>query len=489
MKLYNKNELTNSRIFFDKQPPMFLTIFILSVLFLVVLFFFITSTLIRTYVVTAQGMVTTKDLTFVGAFTDGIIDELIHSEGSFVERGDVLFTVSSGVEGLQYQTLIDQLEHQEEILKIMDLFDQSIEERLNHMTNSGIQQEYYARIEHYLLAIQNEQDNIGMMEADLDEQRDQVNNLNSDISRLNGEISTLKSRETSLESQIQNTPAEIEEVIAQPRLAYDDSIEISTSPTIDIPTFPIEPPILPPTMIPNPEYIRLNNELEEVRSERHILEGQRDGYILERDSVQADIRRQERQPEPTNVEQTRIQLLADLGASRTSAETRIVELEAQLATHRTQDDLYEVRANQTGYVHYLLPLREGMMIQRMQSIAEISMNLEAEMQVEVFIPAYRISRVEIGQDVNVAIEGVNVSKYGTIQGELISIDIGTMSQETPQGNMIFYRGVVSINDTYLKASNGDMVYVLRSMPVTARIVYERETYLDWILSMLHFRNE
>ena len=467
MKLYNKTELMHSRIFFDKKPPMFLTIFILSVLFLVALFFFITSILIRTYVVTAQGMVTTEDLTFVGSFTDGIVVELLQTEGSFVESGDVLFIVSSGVEGLQYQTLFEQLEHQEELLTVMDLFELSINERVNHMTNAGIQQEYYARVEHYLLSIRSDAANTTSMEEDLKEQRNQVRDLSANITRLNDEISVLEPIEERLQNQINNTPSEIEENNAQDDV-YDE---------------------MPSVMIPNPEYINLNNEIEEIRSELQNLKGRRDGYTSERDSVQSDIRRQERQPESTNVEQTRIQLMAELGINRIAAETRIVELESEINILGIQDGLHEVRANQTGYVHYLLPLREGMMVQRMQSIAEISMNREDEMRVEVFIPAHRISRVEVGQDVNVAIDGVNISKYGTILGQLISIDVGTISQDTPQGNMIFYHAIVAINYTYLQASNGDTVYVLRSMPVTARIVYERETYLNWILSMLHFRNE
>ena len=465
MKLYNKTELTHSRIFFDKQPPIFLTIFILSMLFLVASFFFITSILTRTYVVSAQGVVITEDLTLVGSFADGIVVELVHPEGSFVEVGDVLFTVTSGVEGLQYQSLIDQLEHQEDLLEVMDLFERSINEQTNHMTNSGIQQEYYARVEHYLLAIQSDTDNADVMAAELHDQRTQVLELNNDITSLNDQIRTLSTRITNLETEIRNTSAEIEEA------REDADIED------------------PPIMIPNPEYTRLNTDLEEARTEHQTLESRRDGYASELDGIEREIRQQERQPDSTHAEQARIQLLAELGASRTATETRIVEITAELEMHRTQDGLHEVRANQSGYVHYLVPLREGMMIQSMQSIAEISMNREEEMQVEIFIPAHQISRVEVGQDVNVAIDGVNVSKYGTISGTLVSLDVGTMSQETPQGNMLFYRGIVEINYTYLQASNGDVVHVLRSMPVTARVVYERETYLNWILSMLQFRNE
>ena len=476
MKLYRKDELTHSRIFFDKQPPIFLTIFILAIMSLVALFFLITSIFTRTYVVSADGIVTTEDLALVGSFADGTVVEVLHFEGSFVEKGDVLFTVSSGVEGLQYETTLEQLEHQKEILAAMDLFEQSIVERENHMTNDGIEQEYYARIEHYLLAIQNEDEADVAAAADLNDQRQRVNELSADITRLDGEISTLERTEANLEYQIWHTPDEIYEAATPLPVYYGEY------------GFQVEPYEPAPIMIPNPEYIRLSGELEQARAKRQTLEGQRDGYVTERGGIQDEITSREREPDSTNIEQTRIQLLAELGESRTSAETRIIELEAQIATYRTQDELHAVRANQAGYVHYLLPLREGMMVQRMQSIAEISMNLEDEMQVEVFIPAHQISRVETGQAVNVAIDGVNVSKYGTIEGELISIDVGTLTQEAAEGNMIFYRGVVSIAETYLQASNGDTVYILRSMPVTARIVYGRETYLNWILSMLQYRS-
>ena len=249
MKLYNKNELTHSRIFFDKQPPMFLTVFIVTIMLFVVLSFFIASISTRIYVVSAFGTVTTEDLTIVSAFSDGVVVDLRQSEGSFVEAGDVLFTVSN------------------------------------------------------------------------------------------------------------------------------------------------------------------------------------------------------------------------------------------LSEH-SNGNLYEVRANHTGYVHYLLPLRVGTMISRLQNVAEISMNLEVDMYVEIFIPTHQISRIEVGQDVNIAVEGVNVSRYGTILGELLLIGIGTVSME----NQTFYRGIVSVESTYLEASNGDRVNILRGVPVTARIIYDRETYLSWILSMLQLRN-
>ena len=479
MKLYNKSELTHSRIFFDKKPPPFLTVFVLFTMFLLVLAFVISSLLIRTYVVNAQGTVVTKDTTFVGAFTDGILVELRHEEGSFVHVGDVLFTVSSGNEGLQYQALLLQLEQQEEMLEVMDLFEISLNDRVNHMQNEGIQQEYYARVEHYLNAIQQETRDQGHTRADLNERRQRVLSINSEIRNLENDVNYLNTTEQSLRSQLQTTPNEITEYV-EPEIPVgmsDDELEemgLGQSEQITV---------------TNPEYERLEQEIESTVSEREGKQSEIDGKISQREGYENEIMQMERQLESTNAGQTRIQLLAELGTSRTTAQTRITELESQITAHQIQDGLYEVLANNNGYVHYLAPLREGMAVQRMQAIAEISENRYDHMQVEVFIDARQISRVELGQDVNVAIEGVNVHRYGTISGTLKSIDTGTMIQETPQGNMVFYRGIVMIHETYLEASNGDVVNVLRSMPVTARIVYERETYLNWLLNMLNFRNE
>ncbi|MEG0094363.1 MAG: hypothetical protein RR673_09775, partial [Erysipelotrichaceae bacterium] len=75
-----------------------------------------------------------------------------------------------------------------------------------------------------------------------------------------------------------------------------------------------------------------------------------------------------------------------------------------------------------------------------------------------------------------------------LKGTLKSIDIGTVTQETNNGNIILYRCIVSINAKELKASTGETVKATKSMPVTARIIYEKETYLEWVLDLLSFTN-
>ena len=53
-----------------------------------------------------------------------------------------------------------------------------------------------------------------------------------------------------------------------------------------------------------------------------------------------------------------------------------------------------------------------------------------------------------------------------------------MTQESSNGNIILYKCEVIINEKELVASNQEKIQVVKSMPVVARIIYEKETYMD-----------
>ena len=53
---------------------------------------------------------------------------------------------------------------------------------------------------------------------------------------------------------------------------------------------------------------------------------------------------------------------------------------------------------------------------------------------------------------------------------------------------ILYHFSVSIDQIKLKDSKNNQIDAIKSMPVVARIVCVKETYLNWILDMLNFTN-
>ena len=66
------------------------------------------------------------------------------------------------------------------------------------------------------------------------------------------------------------------------------------------------------------------------------------------------------------------------------------------------------------------------------------------------------------------------------------IDVGTIIQETNNGNVVLYRCLVSIEESELKSSDGEVIKAIKPMPIEARIVYDKETYLDWVFRDVEF---
>ena len=128
MKLYNKSELRYSRIFFDKKPPAFVFILIIS-----------------------------TAIILIGA----LIGAAYTPKNYIVKAGDVIVSLSSGQEGLQASSLNKQLEKLRAKEAIFQKFEQSLNEKYNHMSNSGEEQEYYGKVEYYLSQLNSENYNNG----------------------------------------------------------------------------------------------------------------------------------------------------------------------------------------------------------------------------------------------------------------------------------------------------------------------------------------
>ncbi|MFZ2876643.1 MAG: secretion protein HlyD, partial [Enterococcus aquimarinus] len=104
-----------------------------------------------------------------------------------------------------------------------------------------------------------------------------------------------------------------------------------------------------------------------------------------------------------------------------------------------------------------------------------------------YIPAQDRSRVRVGNSVKVSVTGVNQTKYGMLQGKINEISAGTVFQNGSEENsQLLYQIIIELNNTNLK-SNKDTIKVEASMPVVANIIYDKETYLEWILNELNLK--
>lgn len=184
MKLYTRNELNDGRIFFDKQPPRFMTVFIIFLVLVLVASIIGAQFVMRPYVVKAQGTVSVDGTSYLSTKTQGVIKDIHAKSGQFVEAGDIILELSSGNEGLQKYVVEAQIADLEDTLLIMDKYEQSIEQKQNHLSQAGKELEYYGKVAYYLDILSQETFEDNRTSRNITEKQTELDNLKTEIKRL-----------------------------------------------------------------------------------------------------------------------------------------------------------------------------------------------------------------------------------------------------------------------------------------------------------------
>ncbi len=489
MRFYTKDQLKDSRIFFDKNPPLFGTIFLIFTIVIIIASIILANFLIKPYIVRAQGTVTTTDMRYVSVNANGSVIEMIAHEGGEIKRGQPIIKVTNGQEGLQVESLTKQLLKAREKLEAMDLYQKSLEDKVNYMSNSGVEQEYYGYIEYYLLQLKSEAYSDNTQLETLNNRLAKRNTLTNEINDLQTKINSIvipqvdDSNLKSLENTYNSKKLELEN-LKNELSTINDPIQIDKQKNkinlleneiaeIDNKIQDINKKIR--------EKVNVENEIDKFNTQ---IQTKNSELVALKEEIQT-LQNQINNPS-SQTGQMFSQLTAELGKARANLQTQITELEANITMYGSQAKIYTITAQNDGILHYVSPLKVGMSVQQNQVIAEISTQQEENYLVEAYVNATDIAKIHVGDSVKVAVSGVNTMKYGTIKGKLVSIDSGTINQETKTGNLILYRIVITIDEYQLK-SKKDTIQLIKSMPVEARIIYEKETYLEWVLEMLNFK--
>lgn len=457
MKLYHKSELKYSRIFFDKQPPRFLVGFIGFVAVLLIGLFVFANYAHKNYIVKGYGSVSDSNIHYIATKSSGIVYQLHKQESEQVNVGDALFSISSGEEGLQFSALQTQLADQEQRLVILDKYRRSLDERVNYLSNSGIEKEYYGKVEYYLLQLKSEQTTQNHNNQDIDEKYVKQKQINSELSSIEQRISTLESQLKAIEKE----------------LSRQETTATSSSPNS--------------MAVPNNSVTKQLENKEKIEADLTEARGQKTGKVSELEGIKNEIKQLERNGVYTQAHQVYLQLVSELGSAYSQTEKTISELKANMRVNEKRDSNYTVYATSDGIVHYQTPLKLGMTLQQGQVVAEISKHDDSTYYVEAFVPTTDISKVQVGQSVDLVIVGVNIQKYGTLKGKVRAVDTGIVTQRTENNSQSFYRVHVALDSKMLVQGNNEIKLVL-SMPIEARIVYDKETYLEWLLEQLSFKN-
>lgn len=150
----NISELKDSRILYEKDLPPFGYILVSLVALLMIAVVIWSVVTPKTYVIKSSGTVESTNKNYIMSAYTGEISQMNISEGSYVEKGDVLFTVKSTDLDLQEEQITGQIDVYTKNVDQMRKLEKSVMDAQNYFDLSDEDdRQYYNQYEAYMSQI------------------------------------------------------------------------------------------------------------------------------------------------------------------------------------------------------------------------------------------------------------------------------------------------------------------------------------------------
>ena len=254
----------------------------------------------------------------------------------------------------------------------------------------------------------------------------------------------------------------------------------------------------------------LRTEIEQLRSQIGLQENlvasaqqnlDQAKSVAERGFIsQVDLQRREdtlfsRQQQLAQLQQTLTSRTATLAEISTTAANIAAQAQSQaagIAASRAQvaqqaagnqgARSYALSAPITGNVT-ALTMRAGQRVGPQNQIMAIVPE-GSTLRAELNVPSQAIGFVKVGQEVRLAIDAFPYQRFGTVTGTVRTVASSALTQSGPNGSVIsVYPVVVELQDTEISAF-GRMEKLVPGMTLTARIVTENQSLIEWLFEPL-----
>lgn len=169
------------------------------------------------------------------------------------------------------------------------------------------------------------------------------------------------------------------------------------------------------------------------------------------------------------------------------AEQQISSIDAQLAAVSSGQAAYEVKATASGVLHLLGNYKSGMVVQTTTTVATITPE-NSKGIIEAYVSTSDMARMKKGDSVQIVVDGLSQSVYGTISGTVEQIDSNVTTQQGEDGSTTqTFKVVISMDSDYMVSRSGDKVDIVNGMSAVARIQYDKITYFNYVMEKLGFK--
>ena len=128
-----------------------------------------------------------------------------------------------------------------------------------------------------------------------------------------------------------------------------------------------------------------------------------------------------------------------------------------------------------------------MVVQTTTTVATIT-PVNAEAVIEAYVSTADMARMKEGDTVQIVVDGLSQSVYGTIKGTVMQIDSDVTNRQAENGSTSqLFRVLIRMDSDYMVDQSGDKVDIANGMTVVARIQYDKVTYFNYVLEKLGFK--
>lgn len=169
------------------------------------------------------------------------------------------------------------------------------------------------------------------------------------------------------------------------------------------------------------------------------------------------------------------------------AKLQVASIDAQLAAVESGQAAYDVKATATGILHLMGNYKDGMVVQTTNAVATITPE-NANSVIEAYVSTADMARMQEGDSVQIVMDGLFQSVYGTISGKVEQIDSNVTTQQGQDGNTVqVFKILIGMDSDYMVSQSGDKVDIVNGMTAVARIQYDKVTYFNYVLEKLGFK--
>lgn len=142
---------------------------------------------------------------------------------------------------------------------------------------------------------------------------------------------------------------------------------------------------------------------------------------------------------------------------------------------------YKIIAQKNGKLHLNTNITQGMVIKAGSVLGSIT-NKEEKLIIETSVVSSDRPKIHIGDEVEVAIAGLDQGEYGALEGRVLNIDEDATIDN--QKGTVYFNVKVKLNKSYLKNKKGEKVNIILGMVAETSIIYKKTTYKDYFMEQI-----